>query len=102
MSLTTCGICEGPLVNLGRLGRRLHLRCRDCGMDHRSVLDPDESLYPAADVYDDMDLCDLMRLAQSKGIPGFRDWTNWLEDHYDPAKSALIELLDEHDESVVR
>ena len=28
-----CGICGGPLVRLGVLGRLLWLRCRDCGFE---------------------------------------------------------------------
>lgn len=28
----TCRICTGTLAVLGRLGRLLHLRCRDCGL----------------------------------------------------------------------
>ena len=28
----TCRVCRGPLTLLGRLGRLLHLRCRDCGL----------------------------------------------------------------------
>lgn len=29
----SCAICSGILEQLGMLGNRLHLRCRDCGMD---------------------------------------------------------------------
>ena len=29
----TCPVCGGPAYLLGELGRTLHLRCRDCGMD---------------------------------------------------------------------
>jgi len=28
-----CTICGGVLIFLGRLGRREHYRCRDCGID---------------------------------------------------------------------
>jgi transcription elongation factor Elf1 len=35
-----CPACGGPGVALGTLGYRLHLRCRDCGMDF-SVDSPD-------------------------------------------------------------
>lgn len=27
-----CSVCGGLKVLLGRLGRRLHYRCRDCGI----------------------------------------------------------------------
>jgi len=27
-----CGICDGPLIELGVLGSLKHLRCRNCGM----------------------------------------------------------------------
>lgn len=29
----TCGMCGGLLMPLGQLGRRMHYRCRNCGMD---------------------------------------------------------------------
>lgn len=47
--------------------------------------------------YDDMSLSDLIALASERGVPGYHPWTDWLEDHYDPAKSALIDLLDWHE-----
>jgi len=28
-----CSVCGGELTSLGVLGRREHLRCRNCGMD---------------------------------------------------------------------
>lgn len=28
----TCSICDGPLMPLGQLGRLMHYRCRNCGM----------------------------------------------------------------------
>jgi len=28
-----CVLCSGNLVVLGTLGNRVHLRCRNCGMD---------------------------------------------------------------------
>lgn len=28
-----CAMCGGPLQLLGQLGNRIHLRCRNCGMD---------------------------------------------------------------------
>jgi tRNA(Ile2) C34 agmatinyltransferase TiaS len=34
--LTHCGICDGPLMYLGALGRVEHYRCQHCGADHRS------------------------------------------------------------------
>lgn len=30
---STCTLCGGQLQILGTLGRRVHLRCRDCGAD---------------------------------------------------------------------
>ncbi len=29
-----CEVCDGPLIVLGVLGNTVHLRCRNCGMDH--------------------------------------------------------------------
>ncbi len=29
--LRTCPVCEGWGTRLGRLGNRIHFRCRDCG-----------------------------------------------------------------------
>jgi hypothetical protein len=34
-----CPACEGEPTLLGQLGRRTHLRCRDCGMDYSIVRD---------------------------------------------------------------
>jgi hypothetical protein len=31
--MTGCPVCGGPGVLLGQLGRRVHFRCRNCGMD---------------------------------------------------------------------
>lgn len=28
-----CELCDGPLVELGSLGRLTHYRCRNCGFD---------------------------------------------------------------------
>ena len=28
-----CSVCGGPVVYLGTLGRRIQMRCRDCGLD---------------------------------------------------------------------
>jgi hypothetical protein len=28
----TCELCNGPLMLLGILGNRIHLQCRNCGM----------------------------------------------------------------------
>ena len=36
--MNNCQMCGGELVVLGRLGIRVHLRCRDCGMEE-SFLD---------------------------------------------------------------
>lgn len=33
-----CQLCGGPLVLLGQLGSRLHLRCQDCGMMYSKVI----------------------------------------------------------------
>jgi hypothetical protein len=33
-----CPVCGGPGVLLGQLGRRVHHRCRDCGMDFSATL----------------------------------------------------------------
>lgn len=46
------------------------------------------------DIYDDMSLSDLMALADERGITGHRFWTKWLEDHYDPARASLVDLVD--------
>lgn len=32
-SAEDCAMCGGPLQPLGQLGNRLHLRCRNCGID---------------------------------------------------------------------
>lgn len=33
MAATECPLCNGPLVELGKLGSVTHLRCRNCGHD---------------------------------------------------------------------
>jgi hypothetical protein len=42
--VSTCPLCDGQLLYLGQLGRRIHYRCRDCGM---------ECSQDVADTYDD-------------------------------------------------
>ena len=37
--ITDCPICGGPLLPLGVLGRRLHSRCRNCGIDHSVAIE---------------------------------------------------------------
>jgi tRNA(Ile2) C34 agmatinyltransferase TiaS len=32
-----CPLCGGPQQILGKLGQRVHLRCRDCGADTNNV-----------------------------------------------------------------
>lgn len=42
-SSAECPICGGPGMPLGRLGRRMHYRCRNCGMDfskEEPLIDP--------------------------------------------------------------
>lgn len=39
MSNKCCQMCGGLLEVLGRLGRRLHTRCQDCGMLFSKVLE---------------------------------------------------------------
>lgn len=39
--MRTCDVCGGPLMFLGKLGRRLHFRCRDCGLEW-SVVEDDQ------------------------------------------------------------
>lgn len=31
-TLNECAYCAGPLIVLGTLGRRVHARCRNCGI----------------------------------------------------------------------
>lgn len=35
---TGCELCGGVLIALGRLGRVIHFRCQDCGMDWREEM----------------------------------------------------------------
>lgn len=46
--------------------------------------------------YDEMSLSDLMALADEQDMFAYHASTKWLEDYYDPAKSALIDLLNWH------
>jgi len=39
--LETCLFCEGQLIPLGALGNRLHLKCRNCGMEHNRTVEAD-------------------------------------------------------------
>lgn len=39
-----CQACGGPCVLMGMLGRRVHYRCRDCGMDNNRLLEEGEIL----------------------------------------------------------
>jgi hypothetical protein len=50
---------------------------------------------PYADV-DDMSLNELIDVAKDT-VTGYHGWSKWLEHHYDPAKTALVELLQEFD-----
>jgi hypothetical protein len=36
-----CTVCDGPLVELGGLGRLVWSRCRDCGLEQNRPADPD-------------------------------------------------------------
>lgn len=58
--------------------------------------DDDCTLHEHEVDYDEMSLSDLLALADSRGVAGYHPWGDWLEDYYDPAKSALIELLEWH------
>lgn len=42
MDESFCYLCGGELVPLGTLGHRLHLNCRNCGMQFSRVLEPQE------------------------------------------------------------
>lgn len=53
------------------------------------------SAIPKSDT-DEMGLGELIEFAESSDVPAYRGWERWLERHFDPAKSALIELLQEH------
>jgi hypothetical protein len=37
-----CSICDGPLMLLGVLGNRKHMRCRNCGMDFSKEIPNEE------------------------------------------------------------
>jgi hypothetical protein len=39
-----CCVCGGPTYELGQLGNLLHLRCRNCGIDHSIPLPFDTEL----------------------------------------------------------
>lgn len=39
--VAVCDLCDGPLVPIGALGRLLHLRCRNCGMEFSRAIEPD-------------------------------------------------------------
>jgi hypothetical protein len=64
--------------------------------DIASGRDDDCSLHDHEVDYDEMSLSDLMALARERDVDRYAPWTDWLEDYYDPAKSALIALLDWH------
>jgi len=38
--METCVVCDGELTELGTLGNRLHLRCRQCGSDQSVLIEP--------------------------------------------------------------
>jgi hypothetical protein len=40
--METCDLCEGPLMLLGQLGNRVHVQCRNCGMQFSHTAEPDE------------------------------------------------------------
>lgn len=45
--------------------------------------------------YDEMPLQELMDAAHNAGLHQYQRFTQWLEDYYDPARSALIRLLED-------
>ena len=40
--METCGACGGELMELGKLGNRVHARCRNCGLES-SMEEPEET-----------------------------------------------------------
>ena len=40
--MLTCSVCNGPLCYLGTLGNVDHWRCRYCGSQESTLIDPDE------------------------------------------------------------
>lgn len=46
---TLCPVCEGEGVVLGTLGRRIHYRCRHCGIDFSEEVDETNTLRPVDD-----------------------------------------------------
>lgn len=43
----TCPLCDGPGCLLGTLGRRIHFRCRNCGMDFSRLVEAQEDVRDA-------------------------------------------------------
>lgn len=39
-----CDACGGQCVLMGALGRRVHYRCQDCGLDSSRMLEEGETL----------------------------------------------------------
>lgn len=88
--VATCGVC-GRSWNDAAISSVTPVPSARCPFEY----DHDEP----SDDYDDLSLDELMDIAERDDRTGTYAYTRWLEQHYDPARSALMALLGVDDDA---